>query len=154
MNDAPILICYDGSAGATHAIEVAAALLGPRHAVVVDIVPPLTPEESFAAVGPGVPGYAFEDTNLMAANERADQGAKIARTSGFDAESRGVVAAPTWEGIADVADELDAPVIVMGSRGLSGGRALVEGSVSRQVAEHAGRPVLIVPPHDGHGRRS
>jgi len=35
---------------------------------------------------------------------------------------------------------------VIGSRGLSGMRTLLEGSLSHQVATHAGRPVLIVPP--------
>jgi len=37
-------------------------------------------------------------------------------------------------------------VIVIGSRGLSGLREMLEGSLSHQLAEHAGRPVLIVPP--------
>jgi nucleotide-binding universal stress UspA family protein len=54
-----------------------------------------------------------------------------------------------WEGIVDVADELDAAVIVLGSRGLKGIREQFEGSVSHEVAQHAGRPVLIVPPPDG-----
>jgi nucleotide-binding universal stress UspA family protein len=45
----------------------------------------------------------------------------------------------------DIADEIDAAVIVMGSRGLTGAQELFEGSVSHQVAEHADRPVLIVP---------
>ncbi|HEY2938173.1 MAG TPA: universal stress protein [Gaiellaceae bacterium] len=49
-------------------------------------------------------------------------------------------------GIIDVADEVDAAVIVIGSRGLRGVSELFEGSVSHDVAEHAGRPVLIVPP--------
>jgi nucleotide-binding universal stress UspA family protein len=37
-------------------------------------------------------------------------------------------------------------VIVLGSRGLSGAREVLVGSVSHDVAEHSGRPVLIVPP--------
>jgi nucleotide-binding universal stress UspA family protein len=148
MADAPILICYDGSSGSVHAIEVAATLFGGRRVVVVDVAPPLTAEESLSAAGGGVPGYVFEDVNMASAKERAEQGAKIARSSGFTAEARGVVSAPTWDGIVDVADELDAAVIVVGSRGLTGVRELVEGSLSHQVAEHAGRPVLIVPPHD------
>jgi nucleotide-binding universal stress UspA family protein len=37
-------------------------------------------------------------------------------------------------------------VIVIGSRGLSGLREALDGGVSHQVAEHAGRPVLIVLP--------
>jgi len=77
--------------------------------------------------------------------------AQLARSSGFDAEVRTTLAGPTWQGIVELADELDAPVIVIGSRGLSGVKEIVEGSVSHQVAEHAGRPVLIVPPpHDTH----
>jgi nucleotide-binding universal stress UspA family protein len=40
-------------------------------------------------------------------------------------------------------------VIVMGSRGLNGGRELLEGSVSHDVVRHAGRPVLIVPSRHG-----
>ena len=40
-------------------------------------------------------------------------------------------------------------MIVIGSRGLDGPHPFFEASVSHVVAEHAGRPVLIVPPpHD------
>ena len=148
MADTPILICYDGSTGSVHAIEVAATLFGGRRAVVIDVAPTLTAGESLAMVGGGLPGNVFDGLNLASATERAEQGAKIARSSGFIAEPRGTVSAPTWEGIANVADELDAAVIVVGSRGLTGVRELVEGSLSHQLAEHAGRPVLIVPPHD------
>jgi nucleotide-binding universal stress UspA family protein len=76
----------------------------------------------------------------------AGQGAEIARSSGFDAEARSALVAPTWEGIVDFADELDAAVILIGSRGLSGLKEILDGSRSHQLAEHAGRPVLIVPP--------
>jgi nucleotide-binding universal stress UspA family protein len=145
-NDSPILICYDGSDDAARAITTAATLLGPRRAVVLDIAPPLTGAESVAAVSSVVPGSAFEDLNVTEADEVATQGADIARSAGFDAEARAAVMAPTWQGIVDVADELDTPVIVIGSRGLSGLREIVDGSLSHQVAEHAGRPVLIVPP--------
>ena len=46
----------------------------------------------------------------------------------------------------DVADEVDAAVIVIGSRGLTGAREWFDGSLSHQIAAHSGRPVLIVPP--------
>jgi nucleotide-binding universal stress UspA family protein len=83
------------------------------------------------------------------ARQRAQVGADRARRAGFDAESRAGLAAPTWQGIIDVADEIDAAVIVLGSRGLNGARELLEGSVSHEVAQHAGRPLLIVPPPAG-----
>ena len=146
MPDTPILICYDGSDGAERAIDVAAALLGPGRATVLDVGPPITPAESLATLSPVVPGAAFEELNTDDALARARVGAEHARRAGFAAEARGGIGAPTWEGIVDVADEIDAAVIVLGSRGLNGAKELFEGSVSHEVAEHAGRPVLIVPP--------
>ena len=142
----PILICYDGSAEAARAIEAAAALLGPRRAVVVDVLPWMTAAESMAATSSLVPGTAFEELNEAEARRIAGRGAEIARSAGFDAEPRGELASATWEGIVGVADELDAAVIVIGSRGLTGMKKIFDASVSQQVAEHAGRPVLIVPP--------
>jgi nucleotide-binding universal stress UspA family protein len=148
MDDAPILICYDGTEGSNRAIEAAAALLGPRRAVVLDIGPPLTAAESLATISL-IPGQAFEELNTADALNRARIGAERAEAAGFAAEARSELAAPTWEGIVDVADEIDAAVIVLGSRGLSGARERFTGSVSHQVAEHARRPVLIVPPANG-----
>jgi len=141
-----ILICYDGSASSRDAIEAASLLLGRRRAVVLDIGPPLTPAESVSVVAPVSPTEAFEDMNLDDARTRADAGAELARRAGFEAEARASIAAPVWEGIVDAANEIDAAAIVMGTRALSGARELFEGSVSHQVAEHAKRPVLIVPP--------
>ncbi len=147
MDDAPILICYDGSDGSHRAIEVAATLLGTeRRAVVLDIGPPITMAESLATLEPLVPGSAFEELNTDDARQRAQAGTERAIMAGFSATARAEIAAPTWEGITDVADELDAVVIVIGSRGLHGAREAVDGSVSHDVATHAGRPVLIVPP--------
>ena len=146
MNDAPILICYDGSDDAQRAIDAAAGLLGPRRAVVLAVGPPLTAAESLAVTAPVTPGAAFEALNEDDARQRASAGADLARRAGFVAEARADLAAPTWEGIVDTADEIDAAVIVLGSRGLKGAREAFEGSVSHQVAEQAGRPVLIVPP--------
>jgi nucleotide-binding universal stress UspA family protein len=73
--------------------------------------------------------------------------ARAARASaGWDAEARLARAQTTeWRAIVDVADEMDAGLIVCGSRGLTGLRGLVLGSVSHAVLQHAGRPVLIAP---------
>jgi len=142
----PILICYEDSPDAVRAIEAAAALLGPRRAVVVDVLPWMTPAESMAATSSVVPGNAFEELNGAEARRIAGRGAEIARSAGFEAEPRGELASATWEGIVGVADELDAAVIVIGSRGLMGMKKIFDASISQQVAEHAGRPVLIMPP--------
>ena len=146
MPDEPILICYDGSDGAERAIEGAAKLFGPRQAIVLDVGPPLTAAESLATLSPVVPGAAFEELNTDDALARAQVGADHARRAGFVADARAGIAAPTWEGVVDVAEDIDAAVIVVGSRGLTGAQELFQGSVSHDIAEHAGRPVLIVPP--------
>jgi nucleotide-binding universal stress UspA family protein len=46
--------------------------------------------------------------------------------------------------IIDLAKEIDPSLIVMGSRGLSDGEALLLGSVSHKVAHFASCPVLVV----------
>jgi nucleotide-binding universal stress UspA family protein len=145
MQDAPILICYDDTASSRRAIAAAAELFGPRRAVVLDVFPPLTVEQTAALATAGAPGASFQNVNEEAAFEQATTGADRARRAGFDAEPRAIVAAPTWEGIVQIADEIEAAVIVIGSRGLAGLREAVE-SMSHAVAEHARRPVLIVPP--------
>jgi nucleotide-binding universal stress UspA family protein len=143
-HDGPILICYDGSEDARRAIVVAASLLAQRNAVVLDVGPMEMVAGNYIAIDPD----AMRVDHLIAqdALARATAGAELAREAGFRAETRSDVDSPTWGGIVDVADEVDAAVIVIGSRGLSGLKEIVEGSLSHQVAEHAGRPVLIAPP--------
>jgi nucleotide-binding universal stress UspA family protein len=85
-----------------------------------------------------VPGNASEELNSADAGRVVGRGAEIARASGFDAEARATLAAPRWKGIVDITDELDAAAIVIGSRGLSGLKEILAGSLSHQVAEHAG----------------
>lgn len=145
MDGGPILICYDGSDASGHAIEAAASLLAERRAVVLAVVPFLTLEESAGAPAGPMP-VDFATLNKDAAVERANAGAQIAREAGFDAEGRAEQAAPTWKGVVGVADEIGARAIVIAGSGLSGLSERVKGKVPRTVAEHAGRPVLLVPP--------
>jgi nucleotide-binding universal stress UspA family protein len=146
MSDGPILICYAGTEEDRHAIDAAGALLGGRRAVVLNVAPAMTPAESFAAATSVVPGNAFEGLNTAGSLEHARGGAELAVRAGFEADARGDTAPSTWEGIVEVADEIDAAVIVIGSRRLVPIRRLFERSVSHDVSEHARRPVLIVPP--------
>ena len=150
MDDRPVLICYDDSAESRRAIDVAAAVLGPRSAIVLDVGPYVTATESLALTSSVVPSVAFEDVNAADARDHARAGAEHARAAGFAAKPSAELGAPTWEAILDAADKIDAGLIVMGTRGLTGAKELFEGSISHQVVEHSGRPVLIVPPD---GRR-
>jgi nucleotide-binding universal stress UspA family protein len=145
VNDAPILICYDGSDQSRAMIESLADLLGPRRAVVLSVEPTLTVAESFAVVSSASSGNELEDLNQSEALERARAGAELARSAGFDAQPRGTIASPIWSGVVDVAKDVDASVIVV-ARGVTGVKEALDGSVSHEIADHADRPVLIVPP--------
>jgi nucleotide-binding universal stress UspA family protein len=50
--------------------------------------------------------------------------------------------------VLQFADERDAVTIVLGSRGVSGVKSLILGSVSHGVVHHSHRPLLVVPPTD------
>jgi nucleotide-binding universal stress UspA family protein len=141
-----ILFCYDGSDEAKRSMESAADLLTTRDAVVVDVGSFLTGAESVAALSPGVDVPTLEKLNRDGALEQAEDGVAYARRFGFDAEARDVLADPAWEGILELADDVDAAVIVVGSRGLNGAKELIEHSFSRGLMEHASHPVLVVPP--------
>jgi hypothetical protein len=82
-------------------------LLAGRTTIVADIGPVLTGAEAYAAVAPGINITLSEQENLTAAMERAERGAELARQAGFDATARAELSTPTWEGIVDLANEVD-----------------------------------------------
>lgn len=69
----------------------------------------------------------------------------VANDAGFEAEPLLKVAdRRTAALVAETAEELDAPAIVIGTRGLSGIKGAVLGSVAREVVNAYHRPVVLV----------
>lgn len=143
----PLLLCYDGSEHARHAIERAGALFAGRRALVVTVWqgPQLG---SLAWAGATATMDPFVETARSAAERAgrlAEDGVGIAQHAGLNAEPSVVESdGPVWRTILDLADRHDAATIVMGSRGLGGIHAIVPGSVSSAVVLHASRPTLVV----------
>ena len=146
-----VLIAYDGSSQAKGAIVEAGRELGAGRRAVVLTVREALDHIAFAGLGGGTtldPATAsvMQEAAAKEAGAVAEEGARLARDAGFVAEAR-VEAAPTpWQAIVAIADELDAGVIVIGSRGRTGLPKVLLGSVASAVAQHSRRSVLIVHP--------
>jgi nucleotide-binding universal stress UspA family protein len=75
----------------------------------------------------------------QAAEQTAMHGASLAEAAGFRAQASAVEGTPTWKAIVDTADDHQASLIVLGSRGRAGFGA---------VASRSLRPVFIVRGRD------
>jgi len=152
MTTGPVLLCFDGSDDAAVAIATAARVLGPRSAVVLTVWEPVAvwqPYDPATAITAPLSRLAsralgLDDIARDVAREHVSRGLELAREAGFAAQSR-IAGGRSWRVICDVADELEAEPIVVGARGLSRVQSALLGSVSAAVAQHARRPVLVIP---------
>lgn len=151
MDDSRIVIAYDGSENAKHAIEVAAAQIGVGPATVIHAWEPLSSASSRLAVyamaaGAGAPELEYERDHAQA---KAEEGATLAREAGFDADALAIEGdGPVVSTLVEYIDEHRPRLVVIGTRGLTGLKALASGSVSQGVVSHVHVPVLIVPPQE------
>ena len=146
-----IVIAYDGSDNARHAIRAAASLLRGGSTNVVYVWEPLWRAGGRLAVyGMGDAGVEFEFEDEQA-HAKAEEGAALARAAGFGAATSTAIRGlgPAWATLCDYVNAKQPALVVMGTRGLSGIHGLVAGSVSHGVSAHSHVPVLIVPP-EGH----
>jgi nucleotide-binding universal stress UspA family protein len=154
----PVLLCYDGSEDAEHAIQRAGPLLRERPALVVTVWQPTGDLNClpWSNSTPGIVDLGGRDRAAAEEGRRiADEGVGIAREVGLHARPLAVPATgPVWKTILEIGDRHDAATIVMGSRGLSGVRSLLLGSSSSAVLRHADRPTLVIrrPRAGGRGR--
>lgn len=154
-----ILICFDGSADARTAVETAARLMPGEPATLLTVWESVSDVMIRTTIGfelsAGLDIAEIDEKAESVAHETAEQGTTLARSRGLDAGPR---VAQASESIArtvlEQADSLGADAIVLGTRGLRGVRSLLLGSVSHTVAQHADRPVLVVPSADVAARRA
>jgi nucleotide-binding universal stress UspA family protein len=143
----PLILCYDGSDDAKYAIAQAGRLFPGGPALVLTVWQPISNLASVTWSGATVMAN-FTELDHAAAEDgalRAKEGVGLAREAGLDAEPLAVEAdGPIWETIIEAAERRHAAVIVMGSRGLTGLRSILLGSVSGTVVQHAHRPILVI----------
>lgn len=144
------IVCgLDGSADSRAALEVAARLaerLGSRlvlaHIAEVAHVP-------YAAAYPlgGTAGPLAVANEIDAEEEEGERLLEeVARAAGVAGAERRVEVGVPAERLAELADEEDAELIVVGSRGRGAFKAAFLSSVSNSLIGVARCPVLVVPP--------
>jgi len=143
-----ILIAYDGSDDSKAAIEQASKMFPGETATILTVWQRFI--DTMARVGAGVGvviDYDEIDKESEAASaEKANEGAAFANESGLQATGKTVVVDTTIaDAILTQAAESGASLIVCGSRGYTGLKSLMLGSVSHSILQHADLPVVVVP---------
>jgi nucleotide-binding universal stress UspA family protein len=159
--DGPVLIAYDGSPSARCAVVDAARLMRSCPTLVVTVWEPGLAYASTPVPPDGItmtpliePEVARDVDRQM--HDHADRisrdGAELARSLGLDAKPLAVPdEGDVSRTLLRVAEERQAAAIVVGSRGLSGLRARLEGSTSKSLLKHARCPVVVVHEHEQDG---
>lgn len=152
----PVLICYDGSASARRALSVAASTLDGAPAVLLNIwnPPQRVLADSFGlAESDTGPSYGeLEQLSVQRAAEILADGERRAASIDFPVTSRQEPnRGSIWQTILEIADEVDATLIVAGTHGSTAVQSGLLGSVSNALVHHAHRPVLLVPTPGGAG---
>jgi nucleotide-binding universal stress UspA family protein len=148
---AKVLVGYDGSLPASAAIDVGAALI-PRARVWIGHLwtPPFASEALRRRLWKGTAALnefvdAIEREGAAEANRLATMGVTLAVAAGWQAEAL-VERTYGGEGLqfTQLAEKLGPDVVVVGSRGLDGAKAIL-GSVSDLVVHYTARPALVIP---------
>jgi nucleotide-binding universal stress UspA family protein len=147
--DGPVIFCFDGSEGSRAAMRAAANLIDrPVDAVVLTVWETIATRLALAGAFAGntTGGADLDVEEKSFASSVAQEGALRANEHGYKASP---MAKESFEGVArtilETADELSARLIVCGQRGRGILRSTLLGSVSRALASHTARPVLIAP---------
>jgi nucleotide-binding universal stress UspA family protein len=144
-----ILIAYDGSADAQAAIDRAGELMKGQPATILSVWERLIDVAARTgatfAIG-DVDVDSVDGSSEDQAQQRADEGVERAELAGLKPRARTTARERSIAAtILAQADDVEASAIVMGTRGLTGIKSLLLGSVSHDVLQHADRPVLVVP---------
>ena len=136
-----IVIATDGSADAMRAVHEGVELAQALDAEVTFVSVRNPPNAMW-----GAPVYQAElETATQTARKAIDKATAVAEEAGVDADFE-ILDGPAADSIDVVAENRDADLIVVGSRGRGAVRGALFGSVSKALVTGLQRPVLVVKP--------
>ena len=146
--DQVVVLCIDGSEDSIEAARTGLARLAPGGRIILATVvdagdPTLLVGASGVAGGTMTPEQFDEMTELNRRDGEAVLAEAAASLDLPDAEHR-VLAGGAGPELSILADEVDATVLVVGSRGRGAIKRALLGSVSDHLVRNAGCPVLVV----------
>lgn len=150
----PVLLCADGSDLSLNALSAGLALLAPgTECIVVTVIDELDPHllTGSGHAGPVMTEAEFAAATASAADEASAIVALTQERLGLQGCESRVLHGPAGEAICGLADQLSAAAIVIGSRGRSGWKRAVLGSVSDEVVRNAPCTVLVTGPAPSNG---
>jgi nucleotide-binding universal stress UspA family protein len=144
----PILVCYDGTAGAARGIDAAGALFAGRCVIVLYVWPGIAAGRVRTTSVERVREELIEEVRVGARREAAavaEEGTRLARRAGLDAKALTVETPDrAADAIVRVATKESAAAVVVGRPSRTRLGSLLPGSVSRSVVDQCPVPVVVV----------
>ncbi len=151
----PILICFDDSPEARRAVLESARLFPGANAIVLHVWQSLESTVAYRYSAARVMGALTEELEELKAPSAAtaeaiaERGALLARQAGLRAEALAVEADQHMHAaVASVVEDVDASLVVVGSRRLGAIQSIALGGFSAPVVRHSRRPVMVASAHD------
>ena len=142
---AKVMVAFDGSKDSTKAIRLAGSLAAKYESELVVVHVYSSPAFGFGATS-GIPiadYHALEEAKKEASRQVLATGLRLANDEGVKARGELIEAPSVVEALVEFATNEKVDIIVVGTRGMTGFKKLILGSVSTGLANHSPCPVLI-----------
>jgi len=140
-----IVVAFDGSGDSVKAVKLACSLASEyRSELLVAHVYSSPAVGVGAASGLPIPDYSeLEEAKQDSAKQVLERGLKLSSEGGIKARGELIEAPSVVEALVELAANEKADLIIAGTRGMTGFKKLILGSVSSGLVNHAHCPVLI-----------
>ena len=140
-----IVVAFDGSQDAEKAVRLAGSIASKYGSSVILVHVYPSPAMGFsAASGMPIPDYGKLEGAAKAAGQAVlSKGLQAAAQQGLKAKGELIEASSVVEAIVNFAANETADLIVVGTRGMTGFKQLIVGSVSSGLVSHAKCPVMV-----------